>query len=83
MYLDEIIPKLTILCGNAYLLYNVDIQIFNNKGYILDMCLCVQIMENRAVSWMEQSESLPPRYPSPPLYTPDSEVSKPARALSV
>ena len=55
---------------NAYLLYNVDIQIFNNKGYILDMCLCVQIMANRAVTGMEQSESLPPPYELPPPYTP-------------
>ena len=34
------------------------------------MCLCVQIMGNRAVTGLEQSESLPPPYPSPPPYTP-------------
>ena len=34
------------------------------------MCACVQIMEHRAVSGMEQHNVLPPPYPSPPPYTP-------------
>ena len=60
----------TILCGNAYLLYNVDIEIFHNKSYILDMCLRVWMMANPAVTGMEQPEELPPPYVLPPPYTP-------------
>ena len=67
MSLDEIIHKLYDIVWKCF---NVDILIFYNKNYNLNMCLCVQIMGNRAVTGLEQSESLPPPYPSPPPYTP-------------
>ena len=34
------------------------------------MCACVQIMEHREASGIEQHNVLPPPYPSPPPYTP-------------